>query len=295
MNGKLIHPSAHLFLPAENRRVTDMGEAHTALARTTDLCIGAHQDDIEIMAYGPIAACYSDATRHFTGVTVTDGGGSPRTGIYAHYTDDQMKAIRIEEQNQAAWIGRYAAQVNLAYPSGEVKDPHNRALIEELKTIIQAAAPQVVYTHNLFDKHDTHVAVALRVITAIRELPAPARPRLIGMEVWRALDWLADADKVVHDTAPHPNLSAALLGVYDSQITGGKRYDLASQGRRLANATFFASHDVDDVESASFGVDMSALVAGECGSCKAAADAAAFVEGHIAAFQADVLARMARF
>ena len=258
------------------------------MARTTDLCIGAHQDDIEIMAYGPIAACYGSHERFFTGVTVTDGGGSPRTGMYAHFTDDQMKAIRIEEQNQAASIGRYAAQVNLCYPSGGVKDATNRALIEELTTIIEAAAPDVIYTHNLTDKHDTHVAVALRVIAAVRALPPATRPRLIGMEVWRTLDWLADADKVVHDTAPHPNLSAALLGVYDSQITGGKRYDLATQGRRLSNATFFASHDVDEVESAAFGVDMAALVTGD------GVDAAAFVEGHIGNFRADVLARLAK-
>jgi len=289
MNGKLIHPAAHIFLPGENRRVTDLSDARAKLARTTDLCIGAHQDDIEIMAYGPIAACYGDPARAFTGITVTDGGGSPRTGMYAHFTDDQMKAIRIEEQNQAASIGRYAAQVNLAYPSGGVKDPHNRALVDELAVLITAAAPEVIYTHNLFDKHDTHVAVALRVIAAVRTLPAATRPRLIGMEVWRALDWLADADKVVHDTTPHPNLSAALLGVFDSQITGGKRYDLASQGRRLANATFFASHDVDDVESASFGIDMTALVRDD------SADVTAFVQEHIAAFREDVLARMTKF
>ena len=287
MDHPLNHRAAHIYLPGDNLRVTHINEAH-ALARTTDLCIGAHQDDIEIMAYGPIVACYGNEARAFTGVTVTDGGGSPRAGVYARYTDDEMKAIRIEEQNQAALIGRYVAQVNLCYPSGEVKDAQNQALIDELKTIIEAAAPDVVYTHNLFDKHDTHVAVALRVIAAIRALPADRRPRLVGMEVWRALDWLADADKVVHNTAPHPNLSAALLGVYDSQIAGGKRYDLASQGRRLANATFFASHDVDDVESAAFGVDMAALVEGGC-------DAEAFVEKYIDAFKADVLARMRKF
>ena len=67
MNHQLTHAAAHIFLPEENRRVTNLGEACALLARTTDLCIGAHQDDIEIMAYGPIAACYGDPTRAFTG------------------------------------------------------------------------------------------------------------------------------------------------------------------------------------------------------------------------------------
>jgi len=259
------------------------------LALTTDLCIGAHQDDIEIMAYGAIAACYGKPDRHFSGVTVTDGGGSPRAGHYAAYTDADMKQIRDIEQNTAALIGRYATQINLALPSAQVKDPANRALIDQLKSIIQTAAPATIYTHNLADKHDTHIAVALQVIRAVRELPAPQRPRLIGMEVWRALDWLCDEDKVVQDTAPHPNLSATLLGVYDSQISGGKRYDLAALGRRLANATFFASHDIDDYESASFGLDMSALVQDE------AADPVAFIEGYIEKFRREVNERVRKF
>ena len=63
--------------------------------------------------------------------------------------------------------------------------------------------------------------------------------------MWRDLDWLMDADKVVFDVSAHENLQAALLGVFDSQICGGKRYDLATMGRRRANATYFASHGVD--------------------------------------------------
>jgi hypothetical protein len=38
---------------------------------------------------------------------------------------------------------------------------------------------------------------------------------------------MIDEDKVVLDVSAHENLQAALLGVFDSQICGGKRYDLA--------------------------------------------------------------------
>lgn len=283
---KFANRKAGIFIPVTASGAPGWAEA---LARTTDMCIGAHQDDIEIMAYGPIAACYGKAERAFTGVTVTDGGGSPRAGLYAGYTDEAMKAIRTVEQNNAAQIGCYSAQVNLAWPSGGVKDPANRVLIDELKAIIAAASPEVIYTHNPADKHDTHVAVAMHVIRAVRELPAEKRPRLIGMEVWRTLDWLCDEDKVVLDTALFPNLAAALLGVYDSQISGGKRYDLATIGRRLSNATFFASHAVDDCESAAFGIDMTALVRDETADC------AAFIESYIEKFRAEVEARVRKF
>ncbi|MCL2500020.1 MAG: PIG-L family deacetylase [Defluviitaleaceae bacterium] len=284
----LSQTGAGIFIPGIGDK-PDEGQIAEALACTTDLCIGAHQDDIEIMAYGPIAACYGKEGRRFSGVTVTDGDGSPRAGVYAAYTNQQMKDIRAVEQNQAASIGRYAAQVALSWPSRGVKDPANRVLIDELKEIILAAGPETIYTHNIADKHDTHVAVAMHVIRAVRELPMSKRPRLIGMEVWRALDWLCDEDKVVQNTALYPNVSAALLGVYDSQISGGKRYDLAAHGRRLANATFFASHAVDDCESMSFGIDMTPLVRGST-VCPVQ-----FITGYVDKFKAEVERRVGQF
>jgi len=257
-----------------------------ALSRTTDLCIGAHHDDIEIMAYAPIIQCFGKPNRHFTGVTVTDGGGSPRSGVYADYTDNDMKVIRAKEQKQAADIGQYAAQFLLAQPSSAVKSPESPALVGELKEIILACNPDVLYTHNLADKHDTHVAVALQVIRALKQIPAEQRPKkVIAMEVWRGLDWLCDEHKVAQNTGAHPNLAAALLGVYDSQITGGKRYDLATIGRRLANATFFASHDVDETDSLAFGLDITELVEKDL-------DPAVFIQTYIAKFSEDVSKRV---
>ena len=53
------------------------GEAvEAALRRTTHVGIGAHQDDLEIMAYHGIAQCIGDNMRWFGGITCTDGAGS---------------------------------------------------------------------------------------------------------------------------------------------------------------------------------------------------------------------------
>jgi len=238
------------------------------------------------MAYGPISMCYGNPSRHFTGVVVTDGGGSPRSGVYANYTDEDMMKIRISEQKTAAEIGRYLAQICLSYKSSDVKDPTNRNLTDELKALILAASPEVLYTHNLADKHDTHVAVCLHVIKALRDISPEKRPqKIVSMEVWRSLDWLCDEDKVVHDTGLYPNVSAALIGVYDSQISGGKRYDLAIQGRRLANATLLASHSVDNYQSLEFGLDITDLVNSD-------ANPAEFICMYIDRFKADVVKRI---
>jgi len=278
---KLQQPTAQLYIP-------DGAPEPAALSRVTDLCIGAHQDDIEIMAYAPAIQCYGSADRWFAGVVVTDGGGSPRSGIYADYTNEDMMRARAAEQKTAADIGKYAAQFLLAYPSGDVKNPDNPVLINELRDLILACAPDTLYTHNLADKHDTHVAVVLNVIRALRLIPPALRPKkIVSMEVWRGLDWLCDGDKAVFDTGAHPNVAAALLGVYDSQIAGGKRYDLATVGRRLANATFFASHDVDETDSAAFGLDITGLIEQDL-------DPAAFINGYIARFRDEINERIAK-
>lgn len=232
-----------------------------ALKRTTHLAFGAHQDDLELMAAGPILECFQKQDLWFTGVIVTDGRGSARSGVYKNYSDNQMHEARTREQKKAAVIGEYSAQLFLDYPSAIIKDPKNIQPIQDIKKILEQTQPDYIYTHNLADKHDTHVAVALRVITAIRELPEQVRPKkLIGCEVWRDLDWLLDQDKIMFDLSHQENLQAALMGVFDSQISGGKRYDLATAGRRKAHATFSSSHETDKATSLSFGIDLTPLI-----------------------------------
>lgn len=273
---KFHQNTAEIFIP-DNLPVED------ALARTTHLCISAHQDDIEIMAASPILECFQREDKWFTGVVVTDGRGSPRNGLYEKYNDEEMRLVRFKEQRKAAVVGEYAAQVMLDYPSKVVKDSNNASPMEDIVSLLKASHPQVVCTHNLADKHETHVAVTLRVIAAIRSLSEAERPqKLYGCEVWRDLDWMLNSDKIAFDSSRQENLQAALLGVYDSQISGGKRYDLASLARRRANATYFASHDVDDTTGMSYAMDLTALITNPD------LDIQAYVQGYIDRFAQDV-------
>jgi LmbE family N-acetylglucosaminyl deacetylase len=267
------------------------GAAHeAALARTTHLCIAAHQDDIEIMAYHGIAECFGRKDRWFTGVVVTNGAGSPRSGIYGDYTDEEMQNVRRIEQRKAAFVGDYAAQIQLGYSSGQVKNARDTVVADDLAAILRATRPEVVYLHNLADKHDTHIGVALRSIAALRAVRTDTRPRKVyGCEVWRDLDWLPDTEKVALPVSARSNIAAALVGVFDSQVTGGKRYDLATAGRRLAHATYFASHGTDQESSLTFAMDLTPLVEDP------ALNISDFVLGAIDRFRADVSARLAAF
>lgn len=273
---KFTRPTSSIFVP-------DGLSSWEALARTTHLAIVAHQDDAEILAIDGILTCFQQKDLWFANVVVTDGRGSPRKGSYQAYTDDEMGAVRNREQKKAAFLGEFAAQVFLEYPSSAVKDGTNDQPVEDIMHLIKGAQPEVVYTHNLADKHDTHVAVSLKVIEALRRLPASQRPKkLYGGEVWRDLDWLMDTDKVAFNCSAHQNLQAALVGLYDSQISGGKRYDLATMSRRSAHATYSESHETDSVTGLSYAIDLTPLIE------NVTLDVADFVKSFVNRFAQDV-------
>lgn len=275
-------PSAEIFVP-------DGIAPEKALLRTTHLGVSAHQDDLEMMAFKAIIDCFGSEQDWFTGVVLSDGAGSPRDELYAAYTDDEMRFVRRKEQKKAAVIGEYGSLLLLDFSSQEVKDPRFQGVVDDLEFVFRAARPRFVFTHNLGDKHDTHVATVLRVVTALRRLPPELRPAaLYGCEIWRGLDWMDDSQKVAFDVSARPNLSAALLGVYDSQICGGKRYDLATVGRRRANATFFLSNVVDQAEQISFAMDLTRLIQED------QLDPAAWISEQIQRFAQDVADRVGR-
>ena len=247
-------PHADTFIP-------DGSDLESALARTTHLAIGAHQDDLEIFAYHGIAECYREEGQWFTGVTVTNGSGSARTGQFADYTDEQMVEVRLKEQREAASLAEYSVQFQLGIASSEIKDPSNDSAVNDLLQILRKAQPEIVYLHNPADKHDTHIAVLVKCIKALRLLSIQDRPKKVyGCEVWRALDWLLNEDKVSLPCSKYPELALELVAVFQSQIAGGKRYDLASEGRRMANATYFDSHTVDGESALTFAVDLTPLM-----------------------------------
>ncbi len=275
-------PTSEIFVP-------DGLPVDQALQRTTHVAISAHQDDIEIMAAQPILECFQKEDKWFTGVVVTDGRGSPRADLYQNYTDEEMHSVRFKEQKKAAVVGEYAAQVFLDYPSRVAKDGKDQSIVDDLVTLFTTAQPKYVYTHNLADKHDTHVAVAIKVIRALRSLSAETRPeKVFGCEVWRSLDWMLDSEKVAFDLSLHENMQAALLGVFDSQISGGKRYDLATMGRRKANATYFESHGVDLTLGLSFGMDLTPLISNPN------MEISGYVQAYIDRFKEDVADRIRR-
>lgn len=231
-----------------------------ALSRCTHLCIAAHQDDLEILAYPGISYCYDRTDEWFTGIVVTDGAGSIREAQHQHLSSEEYSALRRTEQRKAADIGRYGAVIQLGFSTNSVKK-HTETLCDDLLEIIRFTQPHTLYLHSPADRHETHVTVFLHCLKALRELSVNLIPQQIyGCEVWGSLDWLPRHRRVALNSGDRPALAAQLLNVFSSQIAGGKRYDLGTIGRRQANATFSDPYAPDPSSGITWAMDLLPLV-----------------------------------
>jgi len=261
-----------------------------ALSRTTHLAIAAHPDDIEIIGYHGIIQCYQAADRWFTGIVVTNGSGSPRGEPFREYSDAEMIAIRAEEQIQAAQLGEYSAVLQLGLRSDEVKDRISPQLVEYLARQLELAQAHTVYLHDPADRHGTHVGGCIHALEALRALPKALRPaHVYGIEVWRNLDWLPEQYRVRLDLCGHADLFNRLIGVFQSQISAGKRLDLALPGRQSANATFDRAHLVDQSSALTLALDMSDLVHNEN------VGYSEFMQSVLADFTTEVIGKLDRY
>jgi LmbE family N-acetylglucosaminyl deacetylase len=242
--------------------VPDGSPVADALSRTTHLAVVAHQDDLEINCFAGITQCYQRPDQWFTGIVMSDGAGSPRSGQYAEVSDDEMVEIRKREQHRAAALGQYSLVIQYGASSAALKGPYESTMTSQLAKWLETTAPDVVYLHNLADRHDTHVRVAMYALEALRSLGDNKRPRaVLGVEGWGNLDWLPEPYRVRLNVGQHRQLHDELIRVFDSQVAGGKRYDLACESRHLANATFDQSHSVDSAEYISLAMDLNPLLA----------------------------------
>ena len=249
-----------VFAESTDVYVPDGVPLEMACQRATHLAIGAHQDDLEFMAYHGIAECFRAGTPSFFGIILTDGVGSARAGPYANTSDEEMARIRIKEQREAARIAQYSAVVQYGFSSSVLKENHKK-IAAHLSPLLGALRPHTVYLHNPFDRHVTHIAAFLASLAALRDRASTHLPeRIWGCEVWRGLDWFPDDLKVMLDVSFDPAFAAQLHGVFRSQIGAGKRYDDATVGRWQANATFFRARDIDATTRAAIAVNLLPLV-----------------------------------
>ncbi len=225
------------------------------------LAIAAHQDDIEIMAMDGILKSYGSKKYDFYACIVADFAICDKVGKYAELSDKEMVDVRNAEQIRASEIGEYAGLSMLKHTSKDLEEANNPIIIKELAAKIKEIHPDIIYTHNIFDKRKSHQNVCQCVIAAIKSLPEEDRPKLLyGCEAIRSLDWLSDKYKVVFDLSDNKELQSRLIGVYDSRVEGLRNYTKAVMGRKMANA-LFNNESNDEDKLVWYGINLTPIIA----------------------------------
>lgn len=245
------------------------------------LAVSAHKDDMEMFAFDGIVRS-ARGEGGFVGVVLTDGGQCPRAPQFVGVSDEDMAELRTAEQKRAAEIGSYSALYLFEETSAAVKRREG-ALVDGVERILLSCPRlDVLYTHNPFDRHPTHVGAFCVAMDAVRRLPDEKKPRKIyGCEVWRDLDWLPDSVKVEFDVSGEEDFAAALMSSFVTQ-NAVKRYDIAALARRKAHATFGRSHEGDTSTGLIYALDVTSLAYGTD------ADTEAFVKDVLARFDGDL-------
>ncbi len=280
---KNLNPAADIFIP--NGTAED-----DALARTTHLGVGAHADDLELLAGHAILECRQKKDRGFAGVICSDGADGPRQGAFANRSPEEMREIRRQEQRQAAALGEYGIMIQLNRPRREIQDSKNPALEQDLLAVLEACRPQAVYSHSPTDRHETHVAVITALCRAMRWMNPEQRPqKFYGCEVWGGLDWLEEKEKVRFNLNGADPLLPSLLREFKSQLEDGRRYDAALLGRMRANAVFQDPHAVDPARLMLLAMDLTPLIRSNT------LDMADFVAARVENFMTEAISRIRKF
>lgn len=272
--------------------VPDGATPEEALSRATIVGIGAHPDDVEILGMPGILQALHHGGERFLGVVATHGVKAARSGEYSDLNYGDVRDIRMNEQKEAAEVGRYSAVVMLGYDSTEIKDIHDERPEQDLELILRNVLPERIYVHNPFDRHDTHVAVCLRTIGAIRRVSSETGwmpDHVYGCEVWRSLDWLAHCDRMALHVRDPEHLSERLIHVYRSQYMHDRQYEIALLGRRIVNATHQENHSLGADHQVEFAVDLMPLIHDPN------LEMEAYVRHILSHFETDVFTRVDRF
>lgn len=248
--------------------------------------MGAHPDDVEIMAFPAILNGIKDESPSFGAVVCTKGDRAPLGASAAPGSREALPRLREEEQRQAAAIGKYAVVAQLGESSERVRSGACEFLFG-LRSLLGCCRPSVIYTHAPTDRHPTHIAVCAAVLRLLRDLPPHERPQaLMGCEVWGSSDWVPERRKVAAVFDDGAGLSSELIGQFRSQLGSGKNYEDAVRGRWSANSVFNRYDRIEERPFLSWMIDMSPLLRDERVTLRE------FVQKLVQEFGEEVLSRL---
>ena len=125
------------------------------------LFIGAHLDDIELAAAGLIARLISKG--HLVKMLCLSASD------YSNWKGDILRGREqaIEEGFKAARLLGATLEI-LDFPTKDI--PYNSQTVEAIECVIEEFKADIIFTHNVNDTHQAHIATARATLSAARRL-----------------------------------------------------------------------------------------------------------------------------
>jgi bacillithiol biosynthesis deacetylase BshB1 len=181
------------------------------MTRVDILAIGAHPDDIELIAGGTLIR--AQMLGRSTGIVDLAAGEMASRGT---------PELRSKEAAKAAKVMGVTTRENLGFPDGGIENtPETRT---KLAVVIRRLQPKVVITHSLHGRHPDHPIVAQLVrdacfVAGLRKV-APESPSYRPLKVIHALSFREDNQKptFVVDVSEAFEKKLQAISCYESQF-----------------------------------------------------------------------------
>ncbi|HJP60184.1 MAG TPA: bacillithiol biosynthesis deacetylase BshB1 [Gemmatimonadaceae bacterium] len=181
------------------------------MTRVDILAIGAHPDDVELIAGGTLIR--AQMLGRSTGIIDLARGEMASRGT---------PALRAKEAAHAAKLMGVSVRDNLGLPDGGIQNtPETRA---KLAVMIRRMQPKVVVTHSLYGRHPDHPMVAQLVrdacFVAGLKMIEPSTPAYRPLKVIHALSFREDNQKptFVVDISEAFEKKLQAIAAYESQF-----------------------------------------------------------------------------
>ncbi|HEX6627639.1 MAG TPA: bacillithiol biosynthesis deacetylase BshB1 [Gemmatimonadaceae bacterium] len=181
------------------------------MTRVDILAIGAHPDDIELIAGGTLIR--AQMLGRSTGIVDLAAGEMASRGT---------PELRSKEAAKAAKVMGVTTRENVGFPDGGIQNtPDTRA---KLAVVIRRLQPKVVITHSLHGRHPDHPIVAQLVrdacfVAGLRKV-APDTPAYRPLKIIHALSFREDNQKptFVVDVSEAFEKKLQAIACYESQF-----------------------------------------------------------------------------
>ena len=156
------------------------------------LVVAAHPDD-EILGCGGVLASHSARGDTVHILIIAEGATSRDSRRDPDTREPVLAGLKAAASRAASTIGAQTPRL-LGLPDNRLDTLPLLDIIKPIEAVVEAVAPEIVYTHHAGDLNVDHRIVHQAVVTACRPLPGSRVNAIYAFETVSSTDWQTSGD-----------------------------------------------------------------------------------------------------